>query len=185
MLIGKSASFGLRTIFTKLCQTLGSRPNINRNRARMLSRPIDSQFVPAFADPLRPDKVSSTNFQDCINKGSINIGSVQSRDKGLYGTFRAKVGQRGVKKQRDTEAYNKPIQRSFHRNTQRPPLPLPPPRRSNDVRSAYANQTVQFEDESFDLWDSDDFQQIYPNPKDNDDNGFNDFHEFNDNNMYK
>ncbi|SZE99290.1 unnamed protein product [Blumeria hordei] len=97
--------------------------------------------------------------RDCKKKGSTNIGSVQSRDKELYGTLRVKVEQRGAKRQRDKEVYNKPNQRSFHGNTHRPP-----PRCSNNVRSAYANQTVQFEDENFDFWDSDDFQQIYPSP---------------------
>ncbi|SZF04108.1 unnamed protein product [Blumeria hordei] len=190
------------------------------NKAKVLSRPIDSQFIPAFVDPLRPDKIPSTNFQDmsapmmnldnpvasvnvaspqtvcyscgklghfsqdCKYKGSTSIGSAQSRDKELYGNFRAKVGQRGVEQQRDTGAYNKWNQKSLHNNTQRPPPP-PSPRRSNNVRYAYANQTVQFEDENFDLWDSDDFQQIYPSSKDNDDNEFNEFHESKNNNMYK
>ncbi|KAI0993667.1 hypothetical protein K3495_g14517 [Podosphaera aphanis] len=103
---------------------------------------------------------------DCRSVRKTERYNLQSPGNEVFGTFRARIGQQRRDQQQKQPSTNPNRMDNRHNHSpmtnKRPPPP--PPRRSNHSVSAYANKSVHFEDEDYELWDSDEFQDWDPIP---------------------
>ncbi|KAI1006274.1 hypothetical protein K3495_g1949 [Podosphaera aphanis] len=132
---------------------------------------------PVFNDPIA--SVNAATAQTvCYNCGKLSHFSTdcrvirkterfnpQSPGNEVFGTFRARIGQRKNQQQKQPSANPNRMDNRYNNSPiSKKKAPPPPPRRSNHSVSAYANKSVHFEDEDYELRDSDEFQDWDPIP---------------------
>ncbi|RKF82327.1 hypothetical protein GcM3_026035 [Golovinomyces cichoracearum] len=133
--------------------------------AQLSSRPLDREPLPVFQDPLRAENDTShfspsPIFNDPI--ASVNAATAQTvcYNCGKLGHFSTDC--RSIRKAENfnQQSPGNKVFGTFRARIQKAPPPLP--RRSNHSISAYANKSVNFEDEDYELWESDEFQDWDP-----------------------